>query len=333
MVGNAIKKRTLVTGSAGLLGTYLVKELLQQGYHVRAMYNQTIPNLEAHNNLEFFKADILDVFDVEDAFAGINVVYHCAGLVSYQKEEALKIYKINVEGTANIVNRALEAGIEKLIHVSSVAALGKLPEQKLITEKMIWINKKDTSTYGHSKFLGEMEVWRGMAEGLNAVIVNPSIILGAGNWNEGSSKIFKTVYDGFPWYGPGTMGFVGAKDVANIMLLLAESDIAEERFIVSADNYSYRNLFEKIADAFNIKRPCKEVTNFKANLVVLIGTIKKLFTGRPAFITRETAATAMATTLYDNTKLLATFPGFKFQSLADVVNEACVDFKQNLNKQ
>ncbi len=326
-------KRTLVTGATGLLGSCLVKELLQQGYSVRALYHHTAPNFPAHKNLEIFKADILDVFEVEEAFREVDIVYHCAGLVSYQARDRIRTYKINVEGTANIVNRALEAGIEKLIHVSSVAALSKLPDQPMITEKMNWINDKDTSTYGHSKFLGEMEVWRGIAEGLTAVIVNPSIILGAGNWEEGSTKIFKTIYDGFPWYSTGTMGFVGAKDVAKAMILLAESDIKEERFILNAENYSYKNLFENIAKSFNKKPPHKKVTPFIASVVIIAGKLKKIFTGKSPLVTSDNVATAMATTLYDNSKLLKVFPAFEYQKIEDVVSEVCAELKQNLNKQ
>lgn len=333
MSGNTIRGKALVTGSTGLLGTYVVKELLDHGYAVRAMYHNTFPDFTPHDNLEILKADILDIFEIEEAFLDVNLVFHCAGLVSYQSEDAARIYKINVEGTANIVNRALVAGIEKLIHVSSVSALGKLPDQKFITEKMIWIDRKDTSFYGHSKFLGEMEVWRGIAEGLNAVIVNPSIILGAGNWEEGSTKIFKTIYDGFSWYSPGTIGFVGAKDVAKIMRLLGESNITEERFIVSAENFSYKNLFANIAEGFDIDRPKKEVTNFVASMVIFMGKLRKRFTGKPPFITSETAATAMATTFYDNSKFLTAFPEFKYQEIGEVVEEVCTDLKQNLNKQ
>lgn len=326
-------KKILVTGASGLLGSHLVTELLKQGYWVRALYHHTVPKFTAHKNLEIFKADILDVFEVEEAFVNIDVVYHCAGLVSYQPDDRLKIYKINVEGTANIVNRALEAGIEKLVHVSSVAALSKLPDQPLITEKMNWNNKKDTNTYGHSKFLGEMEVWRGIAEGLNAVIVNPSIILGAGNWEEGSTKIFKTLYDGFPWYSTGTMGFVGVKDVVKAMIILAESEIKEERFILNAENYSYKNLFDNIANAFSIKAPHKKVTPFIASMVILAGKLKKLFTGKSALVTSDNVNTAMATTLYDNSKLIKELPAFQYQSIEEVVSEVCAELKQNLNKQ
>lgn len=333
MTENDRIKRTLVTGATGLVGRHLVKELLDQGYWVRAIYHHTEPNFTPHKNLEIFKADILDVFEVEEAFKDIDVVYHCAGLVSYQASDRIRTYKINVEGTANIVNRALEAGIEKLVHVSSVAALSKLPDQLLITEKMNWINKKDTNTYGHSKFLGEMEVWRGVAEGLNAVIVNPSIILGAGNWEEGSTKIFKTIYDGFPWYSTGTTGFVGAEDVAKAMVLLAESEIKEERFILNAENYSYKNLFDKIANAFKIKPPYKKVTPFIASMVILAGKLKKIFTGKSPLVTSDNVATAMATTLYDNSKLLKALPAFQYKSIENLVSEVCAELKQNLNKQ
>ncbi len=332
MMPTAIRKKVLVTGSAGLLGSYAVVALLAQGHSVRAMYHNRIPDFAAQDNLELFKGDILDVFDVEDAMKDIDVVFHCAGMVSYQASDAAKIYKINVDGTANIVNRALESGIEKLIHVSSVAALAKLPEEKFITEKMNWISRRDASTYGHSKFLGEMEVWRAMAEGLAAVIVNPSIIIGAGNWEEGSTKIFKTIHDGFPWYSTGVNGFVAASDVVKVMLLLMNDSVVGERYIVSQGNHSYKEIFTYIASGFNTKAPHKAVTPFLAKLVVLMSWLKQIFTGAAPLITKETTATALSVSLYDHSKLLHTFPNFKYEDIEVTVASVCLELKQNLNK-
>ena len=154
-----------------------------------------------------------------------------------------------------------------MVHVSSVSALGRIREGEYITENMQWTEETSNSKYGQSKYMGELEVWRGIAEGLNAVIVNPSLILGAGDWNESSTEIFQSVYKEFPWYADGASGFVDVRDVARAMILLMGSEITAERFILSGENSSYRDLFNKIADAFNKKRPSKKVTPLLAAIV------------------------------------------------------------------
>jgi nucleoside-diphosphate-sugar epimerase len=197
------------------------------------------------------------VYALEDALQNITEVYHCAGLVSFNPKDEKKLFSINVDGTANVVNAALNAGVKKFVHVSSVAAIGRIRPGELINEKMEWTPETSNSRYGYSKYLGEMEVWRGVAEGLDAVVINPSIILGPGNWNEGSTKIFKSVYDEFPWYTEGVSGFVDVEDVAAAMIALMKSDITAEKFIVSAENISYQHLFNMIAKAFNKKEASK----------------------------------------------------------------------------
>ena len=322
----------LVTGGSGLLGTSLIGSLLEQGKDVRAIYNKTpLSNYES-SLLQQVKCDILDVIALEEIMAGITCIYHCAGLVSFRKKDEQLLYKINVEGTANVVNAALSAGVKKIIHVSSVAALGRIRESEIIHEKMNWTPETSNSKYGESKYLGEMEVWRGIAEGIDAAIVNPTIILGPGNWEDGSTAIFKSVYNEFPWYSNGTTGFVDVNDVAKAMIQLMESDISGERFIVSAHNETYRNVFNSIADAFNKKRPYKEVTPFISKLVSRMEAVKSFFTGKDPLITKETAATAIARVQFDNTKLLKHLPSFQYESLQQTINNTCALLQQKLNK-
>ena len=322
----------LVTGGSGLLGATLIELLLAKGNRVKAIFNKT-PLAITHPNLEKVQCNILDVAGLEEVMAGVTNLYHCAGIVSFHKKDVQKLYKINVEGTANIVNAAIDAGVHKMVHVSSVAALGRLRENEVINEKMHWTPETSNSRYGESKHLGEMEVWRGIAEGLNAVIVNPTIILGAGNWDEGSTAIFKSAYNEFPWYTQGTTGFVDVKDVAAAMIALMESDINAERFIISGHNDSYQNVFNAIADNFGKKRPHKEVTSFLAKLVSFTEIIKSRFTGEAPLVTRETAATAMAKVNFDNSKLLQYVPGFVYTPLQQTIAETCSLLQHKLNKQ
>lgn len=324
----------LVTGGSGLVGAELIKQLLAKNKMVKAIFHRTplAENL-THPNLIVEQADILDVISLEEIMEDITEIYHCAGMVSFLPEDRERLYKINVEGTANLVNAALNAGVKKLVHVSSVAALGRIRKNQLVTEKMEWTKETSNSIYGHSKYLGEMEVWRGQAEGLNTVVVNPSIILGAGDWNDGSTKIFKSVYEEFPWYTTGITGFVDVRDLVTVMILLMESEISAEKFVVSAHNESYRNLFNLIADAFHKKRPAKEVTPFIAGIVYRQQAIKSWFTKEKPLITKETALTAMAKTNFSNEKLLAALPGFKFTGLSETVAHTCKVLQQKINSQ
>jgi nucleoside-diphosphate-sugar epimerase len=273
--------------------------------------------------------DILDVIALEEALNDVKQVYHCAGFVSFAPQHKAMLHKINAEGTANVVNACLDANIEKLVHVSSVAALGRLHVGDTIDEKMQWSEKTSNSEYGKTKFLAEMEVWRGIGEGLNAAIVNPSIIIGEyGNWEQGSMAIFKKVYSGFKWYSTGSTGFVDADDVARAMILLMNSDITAQRYVVSAENIVYRNMFWIIADAFGISRPTKEVTPLVAALVWRLEKLRSMFTGKQPLITKETTKTALAPVSFSSAKLLAGLPQFAFTPMQQSVQRICSYLKE-----
>ena len=321
----------LVTGSAGLLGATLVQQLLAKGKTVKAIFNNTALPFAASPDLIPVKCDILDVYALEEAMRDVTEVYHCAALVSFSPADAQKLFKVNVEGTANIVNAALKAGVRKFVHVSSVAALGRIREGEIINEQMQWTPETSNSRYGQSKYLGELEVWRGAAEGLNAVVVNPVIILGPGDWNDSSTKIFKSVYDGFPWYAEGSSGFVDVRDAAGAMIALMESDISGERFIMSAGNFSYRDIFNMIADAFGKERPSKKVTPFLAAVKWRLDALKSKFTGTSPLVTKETAATSLAKVQFDNGKLLKAVRGVQYISMKQTITETCAALQQKLN--
>ena len=322
----------LVTGGAGLLGSELIRQLLSQGKKVRAIYNKSL--LPDYNSelLEQFQCNILDVVGLEIALQGVQEVYHCAAMVSFAPSSKRDLFSINIEGTANVVNAALAAGIKKMVHVSSVAALGRIREGEPITENMNWTEETSNSVYGQSKYLGELEVWRGIGEGLNAVIVNPVIILGCADWKSGSSQIFKSVYDEFPWYTEGVSGFVDTGDVAKAMIALMQSDISNERFIISAENRTYRQVFNWIADGFGKKRPHKKVTPLLAKIVWRLEAIKSMFSHKNPLVTKETATTALAEVTYNNEKLLNFLPDFKYTSIESAIHITCKQMLLNLKK-
>ena len=298
----------LVTGATGLVGSHLIKALVAQGKSVRALYRSEIPSSHELNNVDWFNADILDIVALEEAMIGITQVYHCAAIVSFTATNKKSLHHTNIEGTANIVNACLNANIEKLLFVSSVAALGRIREDQAINETMNWTEETSNSEYGKSKYLAEIEVWRGMGEGLKVVVVNPVIILGASDWSKGSTAIFKSAYDEFPWYTEGSSGFVDVLDVVEAMILLMESSICDQRFILSGENLPYRDIFTMIANAFHKKAPHKKVTALLAEIVWRFEGIKGRITGKSPLLTKETSITARATVHFDNSKLLKALP-------------------------
>ena len=322
----------LVTGGSGLLGKEVITQLLAQGKKVTAIYNKTLlPDFNSPN-LAQFPCDILDVVGLDEVMLqGIQQVYHCAAIVTFDPKRKKEMFKINIEGTANVVNAALTAGVTKMVHVSSVAALGRIRENEAVNETMNWTEETSNSNYGESKYLGELEVWRAIGEGLEAVIVNPAIILGAGDWNGGSSQIFKTAYDEFPWYTDGVTGFVDVKDVADIMLQLMDSDITGERFIISADNRGYREIFNLIAGTFNKKMPYKKVTPLLAKIVWRMEAVKSHFTAKAPLLTKETVASALAKVYFDNSKLKKFLPQFSYRTMEETITRTCAALQQKLN--
>lgn len=317
----------LVTGATGLVGSELLKQLSAQNKRVRALYCTTLPTQNSSKNIEWFQADILDVITLEEAMKDVTQVFHCAAVVSFNPAKKKQLHQTNIEGTTNVVNTCLQEGVEKLVFVSSVAALGRIREDKPIDETMNWTEETSNSEYGKSKYLAEMEVWRGIGEGLPAVIVNPVIILGTSDWNKGSTEIFKTAYNEFPWYTEGTTGFVDVKDVAKAMIALMNSNITAERFILSSENCMYKDIFTKIAIAFNKKPPHKKVTPFLANVVWRWEAIKGKLTGVAPLLTKETAKTAQTKAIFNNNKLNEYLPNFRYTSLDETIERICSELK------
>lgn len=319
-----------VTGGSGLVGSQLIKKLAASGKKVKALYHSTKP-ADIYKNVEWVQGDITDILFLEQTLQGIDQVYHCAAMVSFDPKDRKEMYETNVMGTTNMVNASLAAGIKKFLFVSSVSALGRLRQNETVNETMQWSNETSNSEYGRTKFLSEMEVWRGEGEGLETVIVNPTIILGSADWNKGSSAIFKNVYNEFPWYTEGVTGYVDVEDVVNAMLLLMNSDIHGQKFIVSAANKTYRELFELIAQEFGKQPPHKNVTPFIAGLVWRLEAFKKIFTGNKPLLTKETAATAQVKLFFNNGKLLEFLPSFTYTPFEETIKRVCAEYKTKYN--
>lgn len=323
----------LITGATGLVGSHLVKELAKTNQNIVALYNKTKPSAQQEKLATWKQVNILDVVALEEAMQGVTQVYHCAAVVSFQAKDKNLIHHFNVEGTKNVVNICLNIGVEKLVHVSSVATLDRFKNGELITEKMSDSNSSENSEYAKSKIASEMEVWRAIGEGLNAVIVNPSIILGAANWHNSSTAIFKNCYNEFPWYTNGSNGFVDVEDVVKAMIGLMNSSITNERFIVNGYNFTYKNLFDIIAKNFNKKQPTKLATPLLSAIAWRVEKLKSIFTGKSPLLTKETARTAQKSIAYDSSKLLKALPAFAYNNIETSVKRVCEELKEKYNLQ
>ena len=272
------------------------------------------------------EGDVLDVISLQDALQDMDAVIHSAAVVSFVKQDRQSMYQVNVDGTANVVNMALEMGVHRLVHLSSVAALGRTAGGGHVDEEKKWEDSRVNTHYAKSKHKAELEVWRGIGEGLEAVILNPSTILGYGDWHNGSSAIFKNIYQGFKWYTPGINGFVDVEDVARVAVLLMESRISGQRYIVNGDNWPFRQLQEAIADGFHKKRPSREASALMLNLGWRVEKLKSLFTGARPLLTRESAKVALSRTYFENQKIREALPGFSFTPLEKTIQKACENY-------
>ncbi|RTL58386.1 MAG: NAD-dependent epimerase/dehydratase family protein [Sphingobacteriales bacterium] len=323
----------LVTGGTGLVGSELLRQLIAQGKSVKAIYRNNISahlTEEENKKVNWVKADINDVLSLEDAMQDVEQVYHCAAVVSFNPKKKQELFHTNVEGTANVVNACLTNGVKKLVHVSSVSALGRIRKGETITEQTQWSEETNNSAYGKSKYYAELEVFRGIAEGLKAIVVNPTIILGPANWNDGSSALFKKAYDEFPWYTHGVTGFVDVRDVATAMIRLMESEISGEKFILSAENRSYKEMLSMAAEGFGKKPPQREAKKWMGELIWRLDKLKSMFTGSNPLLTKETNRTARAKVYFDNSKILKALPAFQFRKMEDTIRETCAIYQERI---
>lgn len=326
----------LVTGATGLLGSNLLFELSKGNEPVRAIYRsekkkelvrilfQKLDDNGAQlfNKIEWFPADVLDIVALEDAFVGVKEVYHCAALVSFNPKDFHLLLKINRQGTNNIVNLCLENNIKKLCYVSSTAAVGKtiVENETIVVENNKWTQDKFTNGYSISKYSAEKEVWRGIEEGLNAVIINPSVIFGPGLWSESSMKIFRTIQNGLLFYSSGANAFVDVRDVVKAMIFLQNSDYSGERFLCTGTNISFKELLELIAQELKVKPPRFLAKKWMSQFAWRFSSFFALFGFKPT-LTKDSVHSAESVIYYDSTKLKRILP-FEFKSLDDTIRFA-----------
>jgi nucleoside-diphosphate-sugar epimerase len=282
---------------------------------------------DLQDQVEWVEGDLLDDFSIEEALQGVDQVYHCAGLVSYRGKDRQRLMQVNAQGTANLVNACLTIPRLRLLHVSSIAAIGKKNIlNEVVVEENRWENNRSISVYASSKFAAEQEVWRGIAEGLDAVIINPSIILGAGHWNAGSARLFTTVAKGYPFYTMGQTGYVDVRDVVALAIKLMDSDIHSERFILSAENWTFQQLFACMAQHLGVRPPNIQAGKWMGALAWRFGALVQALTGKQATITKTTARMALSMTQYDARKIQERL-GYQFRAVEQTIAETAAAYR------
>ncbi len=332
-------KAILITGATGFVGSYLTRYLVKMGYtNIIAMKRATSRMdlvADVVDKVQWVEGDILDVPFLEEILRGykINIIFHCAAVVSFNPRNREDMYNINAIGTANIVNEALANGIEKFIHVSSIAAIGRTKNEPRVSETNKWQRSQLNSHYAISKYQAEQEVWRGIAEGLNAAIVNPSVILGSQFWATGTGKLFEQVWRGLRFYTEGVTGYVDVRDVVRFMVLLMESDIEKlpdglsgKRFILNGENLPYKTLFEQIAHVLGKKQATIKVTPLLRELAWRFEWVKSKLSGIQPLITKETARASATTFYFNNEKSLKAFPEFHYTPIQQTIKETGEQF-------
>ena len=325
----------LITGGTGLLGSHLLLELTRKEEPIKAMYRceERIEQVKklfqyylgdiwetAFAKIEWHEGDILDVPRLEELMQGVDTIYHSAALVSFVTRDFDKLIKINREGTANVVNVALHCGVKTLAYVSSTAAIGA-KDDEVSTEETKWKISPKTSGYSISKYSAEKEVWRGVEEGLDCVIVNPCLIFGPGSWDESSLTIFRTIEKGLSFYTPGTNAIVDARDVAEILVQLVHSDIRNERFLCIGKNMPIRAMLSEIAIQLGKKEPSILTPSWLMGLTWRISAITAFFRGKKPTVTRASANSAFGRKCYDSSKVKKRL-GVEFRSFEDTVANA-----------
>jgi dihydroflavonol-4-reductase len=332
-----------VTGGTGLVGSHLLLALVRRYGQVKALRRKTSDiNLvrkvfswyspdsdELYKKIEWVEGDVLDIFSLGQVLNDVDMIYHCAAVVSFEPKRRKEMIHNNVEGTTNIVNAALDKGIKKICHVSSNSALGKSQPGEAVTEETNWMPSKRNSGYSESKFFSETEIWRGIEEGLDAVVVNPSIIIGPGNWNNGSTGFFPAIYKGLRFYTKGTTGFVDVRDVADAILLLTEKENFEkakrQKFLISAENLSYHDLFSQIAKSMGKPRPSIYASGAVLEIAWRVASLWSTISGQPARITHETVAKSNLKQKFDGSKITRMFD-FKYRPVQEAIIHTAICF-------
>jgi dihydroflavonol-4-reductase len=317
-----------ITGSSGLLGSRLVLECMNRNTPFRALFRgRRLPVMEALgvNPSSLHEADVLDMPGLLKAFEGVSAVVHCAARVSFSPGDKEKIYTVNVEGTKNVVDACLRQGVPRLIHISSVAAFGRQKKIRMVDESARWTSEVEQTHYGKSKYLAELEVYRGMEEGLNVSIINPSVILAAADGMRSSSRFFGYAWAERPFYTNYSVSYVDVRDVVEMIFRVLNHKGNGEKYIANAGQVGVDQLLKDIARRINKRPPPIKVGSSMLNVVVFAEYLRYLLTGAKPALSRQTVMLLREAVQYDNTKAVNDL-GMTFRSLESTLDWCCAEF-------
>jgi nucleoside-diphosphate-sugar epimerase len=327
------QSRIFITGSTGFLGSYIVRKLHYNGYQHLYCLKRKPSSLElvadVSANVTWVEGDILDLPFLTECLEGMDVIIHSAAMVNFNTSQRKQMLHTAIEGTANLVNLAMQHGIKKFVHISSVAALGRKKVEENITENTIFSHSKYDTSYALSKFLAEQEVWRAYAEGLNVTVLNPSLILGAGRWNESSIQIIKKIHNGLPFYPSGSTGWVDVRDVAHAVSTCLTEQFNGERYIISSENATYKQVFGHIAALLKKSPPAFLLGKKMGAILWRLEAIKSFLSRQQPIITQETIQSTSTLSSYDNTKSINAL-GMNYMPLESTISACCAAFVNTL---
>lgn len=330
------KQAVFITGATGLLGQYFVRQFLQAGWQVWALRRKgsQLPfSPEECSAIQWIEADLCDSISIEEQLPEELIVVHAAAKVSFHPADKYELYRSNVEGTAALLNLCLQKNCRYFLHISSVAAIGRLPGQEHIDENNQWEDNRLTTHYARSKFHAELEVWRAYAEGLPVAILNPSLILGAADPQRSSTQLFNYVLQGGRFFPMGSINYVDVRDVVQAGVQLIRNGIVGERFILNAGSIPYKLFFEMIAQAAGCSPPRYAVRPWMSGIAWRIATLISWMSGRPPAITRETATIAQEHFTYRGSKILHYLPDFRYTDLQESIQWVIEELKSNTRDQ
>lgn len=327
-------RKILITGANGFVGSYIARKLSgAEGYQITCLVRDhadltLISDLLPRVNV--IRGDIRDVSLMYDTVKSMDCIIHAAAEVSFSAGRKSLISSA-MDGTANLVNAALEAGTSKFVHISSVAAIGRRKPEERISEKEIFTHSKYDTDYGLAKFLAEQEVWRGNAEGLNTTILNPSMIIGAGMWEKTSLRVFAEIFQGLGYYPAGVNGWVDVRDVAEAAVRAMDPALNSKRFIISSENYSYREVFGWIAEGLGVKKPSSAIKQGLFLLVLMVDRIKSIIKGRKPLLSLASLRSTSASSYFENDRSRSEL-GVDYIPVQESVSQACRMFLDTFPK-
>jgi nucleoside-diphosphate-sugar epimerase len=331
----------LVTGGTGLVGAHLLYHLLLENDKVKAIHRknsdlQAVKKVFSYysedfktifKKIEWVEADICDVYLLEKAFINVTEVYHAAALISFDPKDYKLLRKVNIEGTSNIVNLCIDNKIKKLCFVSSIATIEKAVNKTTINEEEDWNLENNNYGYAITKYGAEMEVWRASQEGVDVVIVNPGVILGAGFWDKGPGELFTKINKGLKFYSEGVTGYVAVNDVVSIMIQLMKGSLKNERYILVSENKSFKEVFFQIADNLGKKRPSILVTPFISEIGWRLLKVVSIFTRKPPLLTSHSAKSIQNTYFYSSAKIQNAL-NYEFEPINQTIQKVCFLYKK-----